>query len=155
MKINSIILLFSFCIFTITCQEKTDKRPAAKHDNYLTKTQWLIRNFKVIGTDNSAEEYILYKNKDTSQLWNFSAVDFTDESHFTSYNSWECGNDCFTTTDGTYRFVGESKVELQIDSIRNTGICEEPVKRFSKPKKLLFQIEKSADSVILKKLDLI
>lgn len=137
--------------FLISCKKETKKADIKNHENYLTNTHWLIRNDKLIGLDSDETQFILYKRNDTAQIWNFSAVEFTDKEKFRSYNSWECGNDCFIAIDGKYKFIEKSEIEFQIEKISKTGICEEPPEYLSKPTIIIVKVEKSSDSLILNK----
>ncbi|WP_260397427.1 hypothetical protein [Empedobacter brevis] len=38
-------------------------------------------------------------------MTNIQEIDFVDDKKITSYDSWECGNDCFTKVYGSYYFT--------------------------------------------------
>ena len=135
----------------INCEKEKEKTVVRNYENYLSHTTWLIKDEKLVGYETGEKHFILTKKNDTAQIWNFSAIEFTDKNKFRSYNSWECGNDCFTSVDGKYKFVDKSEIEFEIESITRTGTCEEPVEHFAKPKIVTLKIEKFADSLVLNK----
>ena len=150
-NIQTILYSFLTLIFLINCEKKNEKTVVKNYENYLNNSTWLIKNEKLIGYEIGEKQFILNKKNDTALIWNFSAIEFTDKGKFTSYNSWECGNDCFTSIDGKYKFVDKSEIEFQIESITRTGTCEAPIERFAKPKILTMKIEKFSDSLVLNK----
>ncbi|WP_051878734.1 hypothetical protein [Chryseobacterium sp. FH1] len=150
-NIQTIFYAFLTLIFLINCEKKNEKIAVKNYENYLVNTTWLINNEKLVGYEIVEKQFILKKKNDTALIWNFSAIEFTDKEKFTSYNSWECGNDCFTSIDGTYKFVDKSEIEFQIESITRTGTCEAPIERFGKPKIFTMTIEKFGDSLVLNK----
>lgn len=153
MKKNITTVLYSFLtfIFLNNCEKGKEKTVAHNYDNYLNNSIWLIKNEKLIGLETDEKQFILTKKNDTAMIWNFSAVEFTDKNKFKSYNSWECGNDCFTAIDGKYQFVEASKIEFQIENITRTGTCEAPVEHFATPKIITLNVEKFGDSLVLNK----
>lgn len=150
-NIQTIFYSFLILIFLINCEKKNEKTVVKNYDNYLLNSTWLIKNEKLVGYEIGERQFILNKKNDTALIWNFSAIEFTDKEKFRSYNSWECGNDCFTTIDGKYRFVDRSEIEFQIESITRTGICEAPIERFAKPRIFTMTIEKFGDSLVFNK----
>lgn len=82
-------------------------------------------------------------------LWNFSAVEFQDDKKFTSYNNWECGNDCFTATFGTYEFTGNKKIRLMTDSVITTGTCAAPAEIIKNKMEENFKIVKAQEKIVL------
>ena len=48
-----------------------------------------------------------------------------DENNFQSSYSAQCGNDCFTSTIGTYKILEDNKVEFFIEKITRRGFCSE------------------------------
>lgn len=148
-NITTILIPFLTFIFLTNCEKGKAKTVAHNYDNYLNNSIWLIKNEKLIGLETDEKQFILTKKNDTAMIWNFSAVEFTDKNKFRSYNSWECGNDCFTTIDGKYQFVEASKIEFQIENISRTGTCEAPVEHFAKPKIITLNVEKFGDSLVL------
>lgn len=147
-NLKPLICYFIALLFLITCENKKEKTVVNNYENYLNNSTWLIKNEKLIGFDIGEKQFVLTKKNDTAQIWNFAAIEFTDNNKFKSYYSWECGNDCFTSIDGKYKFVDKSEIEFQIDSITRAGTCEAPVERFAKPKILTMKIEKYRDSLV-------
>lgn len=150
-NIKTILIPFLTFIFLTNCEKEKEKTGAHNYDNYLNNSTWLIKNEKLIGLETDEKQYILTRKNDTAMIWNFSAVEFTDKNKFKSYNSWECGNDCFTAIDGKYQFVEASKIEFQIENITRTGTCEAPVEHFAKPKIITLNVKKFGDSLVLNK----
>lgn len=151
---NNIIIIYSALLTlssVISCEKAKEKAVSKNFDNYLNNSTWLIKNEKLIGYETDEKQFILTKKKDTAVIWNFSAVEFTDKNKFRSYNSWECGNDCFTAIDGKYQFVEASKIEFEIENIAHTGTCEAPVEHFAKPKIITLNVAKFGDSLVLNK----
>lgn len=149
--IKTILIPFLTLIFLTNCEKEKEKTVVHNYDNYFNNSTWLIKNEKLIGYETDEKQFILTKKNDTAMIWNFSAIEFTDKNKFRSYNSWECGNDCFTAVDGKYQFVEASRIEFQIENITRTGTCEAPVEHFAKPKIITLNVEKFGDSLVLNK----
>ncbi|SJN46897.1 hypothetical protein FM120_18570 [Sphingobacterium faecium PCAi_F2.5] len=93
--------------------------------------------------------YHLSKKIDTALLFNFYAIDFIDDDRFKSYDSWECGNDCFTAIVGRYYFTGIDQIEMEVDRITHSGTCEVPVQVFKPSKVMSFEMVKTGDQLQL------
>lgn len=145
------LLLLTTLTFLMNCEKEKQKTLVKNYDNFLANSTWLIKNEKLVGYETGEKQFILTRKNDTALIWNYSAIEFSEKNKFKSYNSWECGNDCFTSVDGKYKFVDKSEIELQIESITRTGTCEQPIERFAKPKLINLKIEKFADSLVLNK----
>ncbi len=104
----------------------TNRTSTKKYPNPLIGTSWIITNNKIIGLNQNDSLFLLTKKNNTISIWNYYAITFTDSIHFMSYDSWECGNDCFTRTFGHYTFVNAYKINFYTDSITRHGTCNEP-----------------------------
>ena len=112
------------------------------YPNPLDQTKWILTNNKIVGLNLMDTLFLVTKKYDTVQIQNYYAIEFTENVHFNSYDSWECGNDCFTKTFGHYKFVKESEIELYTDSITRRGICKKPTEFTDKFPKQIFTIQK-------------
>jgi hypothetical protein len=100
---------------------------AVHYPNTLAGTQWIIANYRIIGyNQHDTAAFELHPFDTTVFITNFSAIRFTDSTHYESYNSWECGNDCFITVNGTYAFTKSNEVSFYVDSIQQTRECGGP-----------------------------
>lgn len=76
-------------------------------------------------------------------------ISFTEKS-FHTYYSAPCGNDCFTSVDGTYKFVGENRIQVFVETINRSGFCqlksEEPQKSFG-----IYEIKRTKSGLTLTK----
>lgn len=152
--LRNLFILILFAILGSACDYKQNSlvKPQSKHQNYLKNTNWVIANDRLIGIEPGDSEYQLSLKSDTAQMWNYSAVEFQNDKNFTSYNSWECGNDCFTATFGTYEFTGINEIKFETDSITTAGTCDAPTKIFKDKMEDHFQIRKKGDQIVLKRL---
>lgn len=117
------------------------------YPNPLKQTKWVVTNNKIVGLNLMDTLFLLTKKYDTVQIWNYYAIEFTDNVHFNSYDSWECGNDCFTETFGHYKFVKEFEIELYTDSITRRGICNSATEFTDKLPKQIFIIQKDKNEL--------
>lgn len=138
-KFLSIALAIFLLIQLFSCKDDQRKKPS--FPNYLKNTQWFVDSEVLLHSD-GVEVYLLSERTDSATRSNFQAMDFLDEEKFTSYDSWECGNDCFTTVYGRYFFIAIDQVEMQVDSIRKSGTCEIPTQVFKPSKMVVFDISK-------------
>jgi hypothetical protein len=76
-------------------------------------------------------------------------ISFTDDSFSTSYSA-PCGNDCFTSVSGTYKYVSANKIEVYVASISRSGFCQE---KSEEPKKVygMYAMEQTATGIIFRK----
>jgi len=138
-KFLSIALAIFVLIQLFSC--KDDRSKKSSFPNYLKNTQWFIESEVLLHSDEE-QVYLLSRRTDSATRFNFQAMDFLDDETFTSYDSWECGNDCFTTVYGRYFFTDTDQVEMQVDSIGQSGTCPSPTRIFKPSKKLVFDISK-------------
>lgn len=138
-KFLSIALIIFVLIQLFSC--KDDQIKKSTFPNYLKNTQWFVESEVLLHSDGE-EVYLLSRRTDSATRFNFQAMDFLDDEKFTTYDSWECGNDCFTTVYGRYSFTGTDQVEMQVDSIGQSGTCQSPTRIFKPSKKVIFDISK-------------
>lgn len=144
---SALILIFGFTFST-----KLNAQTASKtQTNPLKGTKWIITNNKIVGLNQNDKIFELTKKSEDVQIWNYHAIEFIDDSNFQSYDSWECGNDCFTATYGNYKFIENSKIEIRTDSITKYGTCEAPTKYTANVPTQTFQLMKIKDTLKFKK----
>ena len=131
--LSIILALFTSC--------KNPERKKMNFPNELKNTHWIVDSGGLIAPGGD-KIYKLSKRIDSTLILNFYAVNFLDEEKFESYDSWECGNDCFTEVYGRYYFTQADQIEMEVDSIRKTGTCEAPTKTFKPAKDMAFDIVK-------------
>lgn len=138
-KFLSIAVIIFVLMQLFSC--KDDQIKKSNFPNYLKNTQWFVESEVLLHSDEE-EVYLLSRRTDSVTRFNFQAMDFLDDEKFTTYDSWECGNDCFTTVYGRYSFTGVDQVEMQVDSIGQSGTCQSPTRIFKPSKKVVFDISK-------------
>lgn len=127
---------------------KDPKRKTVAFPNDLKNSNWIIDMGGLIRPD-SEQSYYLSKQVDTLMIVNFQALSFLNEESFKSYDSWECGNDCFTEVHGRYTFMAADQLKMEVDSISESGTCQAPTQIFKPAKSLTFRIIKEADQLKL------
>lgn len=143
-KRKTFIFFFLGILLLYGCRDSQGTK--IEFTNYLQESQWFVDQGGLLGLD-KAKVFNLIEKVDSG--WsNFQAVDFLDEVKFKSYDNWECGNDCFTTTYGRYFFIEANRIKIQIDSVTRSGLCQSPTQVFSPPSVEVFKLIK--DSVHLK-----
>ncbi|MFD2556068.1 hypothetical protein [Sphingobacterium tabacisoli] len=136
-------VILSLALFS--CNSPERKTTALTND--LKNTQWIIGSGGII-IPNSEKEYIL-NERDTTFITNIQAIDFLDEENFISYDSWECGNDCFTKVYGKYAFIEKDRLEMKFDSISKSDFCETPTEIFRQTKKISFHLVREGSQLKL------
>jgi len=129
-------LLTLIMLIILNCEKEKSKFP-----NSLKNTQWIINTGGLI-TPDGEQTYNLSERDKTAFIYNFQAIDFFDDKNFKSYDSWECGNDCFTAIFGTYYFTKLDQIQLKIDSITSSGTCMAPTQIFKPYKVITFNLSK-------------
>ncbi|MNK47794.1 hypothetical protein D3C87_666120 [compost metagenome] len=137
MRTNIYFLLHSILLVTYFGCRNSEKEKTSFPD-YLQNTSWIIRSGGLIMQDGE-KKYDLFP-KDTTLIFSYYAVDFLDEKKFVSYDSWECGNDCFTTVYGRYYFTEADQIKMKIDSTSTSGTCQAPTQIFNPAKEMTFDI---------------
>lgn len=140
------VLLIAICGCQNIGNQKTD------FPNHLKNTEWIVDVGGLI-LPNGEQSYTL-SPKNTALLFNFHAIDFLDSEKFVSYNSWECGNDCFTKVYGTYSFTETDRITMAIDSVTKSGYCEKSTQALKHSKVLSFDLVRHGKQVqLIKKQD--
>jgi len=148
MKKTASFTFFSL-LLTITILSCADaERKKNNFPNDLKNSKWIIQEGGLFTIDGDTT-YRLSKRIDTAFIFNLYAVDFLDQERFTSYDSWECGNDCFTQIFGRYYFTKADQIEMQVDSIARSGTCEAPTQVFTISKVMSFNMVKKGDQLQL------
>lgn len=141
MKKYFTLSLFSFiliiCVFS--CKDSEGKK--INFPNHLKNTHWIVDVGGLI-TPDGEKTYYLSKRIDTAVIFNFRAINFLDEEKFESYDSWQCGNDCFTEVFGRYYFTETNQIDMKVDSISQSGTCEGPTMIFKPSKDMSFNLVK-------------
>lgn len=135
----STVLAIFLLMQLFSCEDNQNKK--SNFPNYLKNTQWFVDSEALLHSDGE-EVYLLSRRTDSATRFNVQAMDFLDDEKFMSYDSWECGNDCFTKVYGRYVFTGADQVEMQVDSIGQSGTCQSPTRIFKPSKKVVFDISK-------------
>lgn len=141
------LVFFSFTIISVfSC--KNPERKKTQFSNYLKNTHWIVNSGGLIIPDGE-KTYSLSKRINSAVIFNFHAVNFVDEEKFQSYDSWECGNDCFTEVYGRYYFSEANQIKMEVDSISQSGTCQAPTQIFKPAKDMVFDIVKKGEQLEL------
>lgn len=123
---------------------------AVHYPNTLAGTQWIIANYRIIGyNQQDTAAFELHPFDTTVFITNFAAIRFTDSTHYESYNSWECGNDCFITVNGRYAFTKSNEVSFYVDSIQHRNQCAAPTIYPKDKLALTYILQKSGTAIKL------
>lgn len=109
----------------------------------LKSNPWHID--RVIGSDLSQTNEITLKKADTTEhywMWG-NTIQFLSDGSFKCKYSAKCGNDCFPSSNGSYRLIDPSHVEIFLKEYNQEGECEEIHKI----------IEKTIGTYAIKKVD--
>lgn len=101
-------LLLYFLIFGIT--GFSQGREAVDYEKISLNGLTYKSSYNVFAEEDR-DKYILerFENLEGGFSWgNF--ISFTEKTFHTYYNA-PCGNDCFTSVDGSYKFVGSLSIE--------------------------------------------
>ena len=87
----------------------------------LTNTSWQtnVSCFEQQTTDQY--ELYTYDRQLDVQLWGYF-IHFTDSTFSTSYSA-PCGNDCFTSVNGSYEYVKGNQIKVFVLDIHRNGFC--------------------------------
>lgn len=98
---------------------------------YFIQAQALVGTWKtdaVVAYD-VREYYVLTpanKTEEATKMERYgSFVVFSEDYTFQSYYTAPCGNDCFTTTDGTYEYLDKNTVKLTLHRVHQSGMCQD------------------------------
>ncbi|MDN3693277.1 hypothetical protein QWZ06_13780 [Chryseobacterium tructae] len=144
-KIFVFPFLYAVLIAVFSCKEPERKK--TNFPNYLKNTEWIVNEGGLI-TPDGGKNYDL-SPRDTALIFNFHGMNFSDAEHFNSYDSWECGNDCFTEICGKYYFTGKNQIQMEIDSIRKSEFCDAPTQVFKPSKNMTFDLTKEGKQLKL------
>lgn len=144
-KIFVFPLLYAVLITILSCKESARKK--TNFPNYLKNTEWIVNEGGLI-TPDSAKSYNL-SPRDTTLIFNFHGVSFSDAENFRSFDSWQCGNDCFTGVYGKYYFTEKNQIQMEVDSIRKSEFCDTPTQIFKPSKKMSFNLVKKGSQLRL------
>ncbi|MGJ1420149.1 hypothetical protein ACR79T_11030 [Sphingobacterium spiritivorum] len=139
---------FLIVLLIIIISYKEPERKKTVFPNYLKNTHWIVNEGGLIAPDGE-ETYYLSPRIDTAVIFNFHAVNFLDEEEFSSYDSWECGNDCFTKVYGKYYFTAADQIKMDVDSISTSGTCLAPTQIFKPSKEMVFDLVKEGEQLKL------
>lgn len=131
---------FLFAVLTMIFSCKESARKKTNFPNYLKNTEWIVNEGGLI-TPDGGKNYEL-SPRDTALIFNFHGVNFSDAEHFNSYDSWQCGNDCFTGVYGRYYFIEKNRIQMEVDGIRKSEFCDTPTKIFKPSKTMSFDLVK-------------
>ena len=89
----------------------------------LANTSWKCNQSAF--EDSEIQSYTLTKySKDENWGYHYGySIDFSEGTFITNYSA-PCGVDCFTTTTGTYEFVGAMKIKIYVSTIERSGFCQ-------------------------------
>lgn len=147
MKKNlAFLILSALLIVFFSCKEPERKK--TNFPNYLKNTSWIVNEGGLIAPD-GGKIYNLSPRIDTAVIFNFHAVNFLDEEKFSSYDSWECGNDCFTKVYGKYYFMETNQIKMEVDSISKSEFCDAPKQIFNPAKEIVFDLVKEGEQLKL------
>ncbi|MDR6922124.1 MULTISPECIES: hypothetical protein [Chryseobacterium] len=147
---NTFVFPFLCLILVMTFSCKDPERKKTNVPNDLKNTHWIVDAGGLIKPDGE-KTYDLSPRIDTALIFNFHAINFLDDEKFESYDSWECGNDCFTEIYGRYYLTEVNRIEMEVDSIRQSGTCEAPVKIFKPAETMAFTMVKQGKQLQLMK----
>nr|WP_315028191.1 hypothetical protein [uncultured Chryseobacterium sp.] len=144
--LNNCIVLIIMLVLLMSCKKTEIKK--SNFPNYLQNSHWIVDRGGLIAP-NGDKIYDLSKRRDSAMMLNFYAIDFLDEEKFKSYDSWECGNDCFTEIHGKYYFTKAHQIEMEVDSISRWGTCDAPTQIFNPAKEMVFDIVEESEQLKL------
>jgi len=143
---STLFLILVFLSHSIHAQSEI-KQPKLKE--ILTASSW--KSDKNLFSDEGIVRYLIYKVvSDEFYTWG-NTVTFTDSDFNTSYSA-PCGNDCFTSVSGTYKFVASNQIKVFVKDISRSGFCQD---KSESPKKSfgVFEIKKTDEGYEIVKLD--
>lgn len=137
--------LFVVSVAILSCKESARKK--TNFPNYLKNTEWIVNEGGLI-TPDGGKNYDL-SPRDTALIFNFHGINFSDAENFSSYDSWQCGNDCFTGVYGKYYFTEKNQIQMEVDSIRKSEFCDTPTQVFKPSKTMSFDLVKKGSQLQL------
>jgi hypothetical protein len=96
--------------------------PAENYSDYLHGTYWSVDGVPFEKSDR--EMYTFSPVPDDGEFMHWgNFISFTEGEFETNYRA-PCGNDCFTTVAGTYRFTGLHTIHVHVTSVNYRGFCD-------------------------------
>lgn len=138
-----VVLLPMLISFSVIKQATFSQAPKNKSINLVKR--WHVDSPAFINLD--ADKYEL--NSEYIGFGNF--IEFKEDNTFNSYYHAFCGNDCFTTTNGTY-LLKDNMVEIFIISATQTGFCLNPISFNNKKIGNFKIIQKTKEQLLLKRI---
>lgn len=132
-------------VLIFSCRKPERKK--TNFPNYLKNTEWIVNEGGLI-TPDGGKIYSM-SPRDTALIFNFHAVNFLDDEKFKSYDSWECGNDCFTEVHGRYYFTEVNQIKMEVDSINQSGTCQAPTQVFKPAQNMSFTMAREGKQLKL------
>lgn len=84
---------------------------------------------KVIWNEPELSYSLNYINENNKEFGYF--IELKKDKTFVSYYSAKCGNDCFSSSKGIYKWVDKNKIRLIVKEIKQSGECNEIHKKGS------------------------
>lgn len=121
---------------------------------FLQNTEWLSHSFHsgIVGVDDTKCAYQFYKSKEERGKWAGDIFRLVDSIRFVSYYTAWCGNDCFTTVEGNYKFLSADTINFFVEKITTQGYCKDTIEY---PRKDFgsFKILMQQDTLRLQRID--
>ena len=126
------IALF-FLLFFLSSSFVPQKQSGCVEVYVLNNTTWRVSGSCLENEDQASFSLYSYSiSDDPMKSWGYF-ISFTDKSFKTTYRA-QCGVDCFTSVNGTYKLIGNNKIKFFVEDISRSGFCnlesESPKKSF-------------------------
>jgi hypothetical protein len=115
--------------------------------NSIVKT-WKINGNAFININTEIYQLTL-ETEDKFQFGHF--VTFSENGTFHGFYKARCGNDCFTSVEGTYKFIKKNKISIFINEIKRNGFCSEKSMTMNKHMGIFELDQKSTDNIMLRR----
>jgi len=134
MKTNKLIFFSLLIISIILTSCSTSKSSVSTHNattvsnnstnnsNVLAGTSWRIDGNAFFNEKKVSYTLTPKNSEDDFQFGHF--VDFDEKGGFYGHYSAPCGNDCFTTINGTYSIINGDEVKIFITLAEQDGFCD-------------------------------
>ena len=114
MRFLGLLFLIGFLCLSIVSEDER------KIENFLSSTKWQSAGHAF--ADKNAAIYTFSEIKESD--WNWGCFVNFGEDTFSGYYAAPCGNDCFVSTYGTYKFLSEKEIFVDVKTITRSGFCE-------------------------------
>ena len=122
---NSFVFRFAFFAVLVLSfsQIGFSQRSKKKNnvENLLMGTSWKADGTPFETSDREMYQFTTYDPLVFEGRYGYF-IDF-DTTTFSTHYSAPCGNDCFTSLQGEYKFVGAFTISVQVNSINRYGFC--------------------------------